>query len=511
MKSYLSYAIAWVLIILLVVVSLFVWRQDFRHRQELLHQYTENISSELVSCLEKSLKATAIAMNSWLQPELSKILDQTQRAQFLKKTTALFDLFPMLDRMVWLDTDGRIEWLYTDSLAPARTNTPRLELREIAKDIYRYQAVREPIVALSVSEANISLCWPVLDSLGNLEGYLCADLPVKYLVESSLPVGARDFSILLADGERTVYHKGDPIANHSDCGLIVVAREVKLGRNHLRLLMTPASSNTVHTTYLANLPILFIGLLIIAATAVFINQQMRQRFREQKENQAVLQKLTTRLMDVQETEQTRISGYLHDHVGQMLTMAKLDLEPAGQNCPPTARAIENALGHVSDALRSIRNLSASLRLPMIDKFGLPVVLETLAREVGEEAGIQIVFERLGDVDGLSNKAGIFLYRILQEALSNAVKHSSATKIIVYLEKDDDGVRLEVRDNGKGFDIAAVAVQSGIGLIGMRQRVSQFDGELKVRSKVGEGTSVIARIPVLRICAGSTFKSSQSSD
>lgn len=213
----------------------------------------------------------------------------------------------------------------------------------------------------------------------------------------------------------------------------------------------------------------------------------------QKRTEEERRRLAASLLEVQEEERKKISAMLHDHLGQLLTLTRLELGSVGVQDEASKKSVDSALQRLDEALGSVRRLAVSLRPPILDDLGVQAALETLTEEFADGSGIETSFRRTGRAPELSNAEETCLYRVLQEALTNAVKHSAATVIEVTLRTDEAETRLEVRDNGKGFDTETPG-QKGLGVIGMRERLLQCGGSLDVESGKGSGTTIVAHVP-----------------
>ena len=197
---------------------------------------------------------------------------------------------------------------------------------------------------------------------------------------------------------------------------------------------------------------------------------------------------------VQEDERRRLAHELHDDVGQNLTALRQRLE----RLPPSPDR-EDALALASQVLDDVRELSRLLRPPILDQLGLAAALQWLSRRIGESAEIRVSVE-VGDLEevALSDDAQILLFRVAQEALTNATRHGRAPTASVRASRTGDRIELEIRDDGQGFDpgqLESDPERLGIGLTGMRDRVRLFGGDLAIRSRPGRGTTVHVGINV----------------
>ncbi|MBN1269329.1 MAG: PAS domain S-box protein [Kiritimatiellae bacterium] len=200
-----------------------------------------------------------------------------------------------------------------------------------------------------------------------------------------------------------------------------------------------------------------------------------------------------RLMEVQEEERKEISAVLHDHLGQLLTLANLELsEPARKGAKPGAR-IEAAKQRIDEALAAVRDMAISLRPPLLDDLGLEAALETLTEEFGDRSGLRIRLDRKGSLPALDAQTKTCLYRVLQEALTNVAKHARATQVVVNLRAEDGDIILEVADNGIGLAEPPDSSHKGMGLVGMRERIERLGGSLAVIGGTGRGAHIVVRI------------------
>jgi two-component system sensor histidine kinase UhpB len=196
----------------------------------------------------------------------------------------------------------------------------------------------------------------------------------------------------------------------------------------------------------------------------------------------------------QEEERARLARDLHDEVNQSLTGLLLRLEAAREAAPPELEAeLAETKALANQAMRELLSLARQLRPTALDDLGLKAAIagqvEQLAR--GEiEAGLSAE----GDVSDLSDDAQLVVYRVAQEALSNAARHSGAGHVAVTLRRSDagGGVELEVADDGRGF--AFDESEGGLGIGGMRERALLIGGELTIESRPGHGTTVRLIVP-----------------
>ena len=202
-----------------------------------------------------------------------------------------------------------------------------------------------------------------------------------------------------------------------------------------------------------------------------------------------------RVVAAQEEERRRLALELHDETGQALTSILLGLKAIGgaETKEDAQRAEADVRGLVVQALQDVRALAVELRPSALDDFGLGPAVERLAQTFGERSGISTTVETHLD-DRLPPELETTLYRVVQEALSNVVKHAGAEHVSVVLAQRESGVAAIIEDDGQGFDESLIRPDA-LGLTGMRERLALVGGTLEIESAPGSGTTVAARVPV----------------
>jgi signal transduction histidine kinase/ligand-binding sensor domain-containing protein len=223
--------------------------------------------------------------------------------------------------------------------------------------------------------------------------------------------------------------------------------------------------------------------------------ERRQRLLEQ--HQMEITALNERLMKAQEEERSRIAGELHDGVVQQMTTVNTLLGVATLQVPPDSRA-KATIDKVQDIVigmgSDVRHLSHELHPGLLTEQGLPDALSFYCKEFSTTRGIPVTCEADSGVKELSPGTALALYRIAQEALGNAAKHSKAKQVRVRLMRADVVVRLTVSDDGIGFVPGRGGDSGGVGLVSMRERARQLNGTLQLESQPGRGTIVRAEVP-----------------
>ncbi len=198
-------------------------------------------------------------------------------------------------------------------------------------------------------------------------------------------------------------------------------------------------------------------------------------------------------LQAQEEERARVARDLHDEVNQSLTGLLLRLEAAREAAPPELEAeLAETKALANQAMRELLSLARQLRPTALDDLGLVAAIGGLV-EALDRGEVDAEMTTNGDFSDLGDDAQLVVYRVAQEALSNAGRHSGAGRVDVALRRRaDGGVELEVKDDGRGFAFAES--ESGLGIGGMRERALLIGGELRIESRPGHGTTVDLRLP-----------------
>lgn len=211
-----------------------------------------------------------------------------------------------------------------------------------------------------------------------------------------------------------------------------------------------------------------------------------------------LRALAAGLLTALEEERRRLSRELHDDFNQRLAMLAIQVESLQQDLPLTPAAIRPRLSHLREGINALsddlRHVAYQLHPSTLDHLGLAAALRTYCAELSRRHGLQIRFRRGHLPRTIPQPVALCLYRVAQEALGNAIKHSKSSRIAVVLSRRDGALRLSITDHGAGFDRAAGS-RRGLGLISMEERVRLVEGDLTVRSHPGKGTRLEVRIPL----------------
>jgi signal transduction histidine kinase len=220
-------------------------------------------------------------------------------------------------------------------------------------------------------------------------------------------------------------------------------------------------------------------------------------FGQVRTGQDRLQALSRRLVEAQEAEQRYVARELHDEAAQVLTSMTVGLSLLDRQAEQAAavRATANELRRgLETVLENLSRLTARLRPASLDHLGLDSALRQYVEGISHQYGITGAYEALGLGERLAPDAETALYRIVQEAVNNVVRHAHATRVDVLLERRDDKLIVLVEDNGIGFDALDAQDSHSLGLAGMRERAEMLGGTLVVESSLGAGTTVLVEVP-----------------
>jgi signal transduction histidine kinase len=213
--------------------------------------------------------------------------------------------------------------------------------------------------------------------------------------------------------------------------------------------------------------------------------------------------LSRRRVKVQEEERRHLARELHDEIGQALTGAKINLDAAMKESDGAkSKRIDETAAILEKLLGQVRQISLDLRPSTLDDLGLVPALRSLLDQQGRRASVAVHFSAKNMPENLDAEIQTTCFRIGQEAITNAVRHANATRIDVDLSCENGNLRLQVRDNGRGFDADSVQAQTvGLGLVGIKERAALVDARAKIVSSPNNGTTVEVSLPLTPLWSG----------
>jgi len=238
--------------------------------------------------------------------------------------------------------------------------------------------------------------------------------------------------------------------------------------------------------------------IILVITDITERRRVEEELNRSREE---LRNLYQHLHSVREEESKRIAREIHDELGQALTALKMDLSWLLSRLPDDleyrtlfrdkARAMT---GLIDKTIQTVQKISAELRPGLLDDLGLPSAIEWQAQEFQSRTDIQCQFQFKGSEFKTDPDCATAVFRILQEALTNIVRHAGASRVKIALREDAEEMELTISDNGRGITPAEIDSPTSLGIIGMRERIRPFGGELRLSGMAKKGTSVTVRIP-----------------
>jgi len=247
-----------------------------------------------------------------------------------------------------------------------------------------------------------------------------------------------------------------------------------------------------------------VRLLSAMGDAIGIAVENARATQSLEEANKIREQLLEKLISAQEEERRRIARQLHDEASQSLAALAINLEGVADTLPPTFRDTKQKLDvlkeRVIQTAGGIRNLALELRPSALDDLGLSMAIDWYAKDYLAKRGLNVKIEVIGPKTKLPSYTETMLFRIIQEALTNIVKHAEASQVRVQLQLSDSVAIVQVEDNGKGFDVEATLsgedVRRNLGLHGMAERATLLGGTFTIRSQPGQGTCLRVEVPLM---------------
>jgi signal transduction histidine kinase len=226
-----------------------------------------------------------------------------------------------------------------------------------------------------------------------------------------------------------------------------------------------------------------------------INER-KQAEEEIRKSKKLLEDLHKHLNEMIENERASISREIHDQIGQSLTALKLDLNRMHKDIstnPEAVAKLESMVELVSNTIKDVQRISSDLRPGILDELGLVSAIEWYCDEFEERTGIKCNL-KLDDSDYSDSQINLTFFRVLQETLTNVIRHAKASSVSIKLHQLVKGVTMTIQDNGIGIPEEKLKSIKSLGLISMRERVKQFNGTIDISSKKDNGTKLVIFIP-----------------
>ena len=244
--------------------------------------------------------------------------------------------------------------------------------------------------------------------------------------------------------------------------------------------------------------VLTFGLTLAAATTIYVRRlekNVEEKYRESLRAQLELKELSRQLVEAEERERRSVSRELHDEVGQSLGALLLEVEALiemSNGKDGFRQGFQNIKTLAAHCVNQVRNMALLLRPSMLDDLGLVPALQWQARETSRRTGMLVDVVEENVSGNMPDEFRTCVYRVVQEALNNCSKHAYAKSVRVILQQGAGRLKVNIEDDGKGFDSTRVR---GLGLIGMTERVGQLGGVLRVESDPSRGTSLRVELPL----------------
>ncbi|MEJ2537185.1 MAG: PAS domain S-box protein, partial [Calditrichia bacterium] len=226
----------------------------------------------------------------------------------------------------------------------------------------------------------------------------------------------------------------------------------------------------------------------------------RKRAEEQlKKSREQLRQLSIHLQSVREEEQERISRKIHDEIGQMLVGLQMNLSWLSEKISPGEKELRRKIVYLQErteeSIDMVEKIASELRPRMLDVLGLKEAIRWHLQELKETTGIQSVYKFIPANISLDTNYSTVLYRLFQESLANIVRHSKATRVTVFLKKDQKMLHFKIEDNGIGITREQIENPDSFGIMGMQERVHNLNGEINIRGNPDKGTQIQIKLPL----------------
>jgi PAS domain S-box-containing protein len=399
--------------------------------------------------------------------------------RFVKKSGEPMDV--LLSAVADRDSEGRIQRSLTVSIDMTERNRAEANLRQAKEELSRYSKELEKQVRQRTGE------------IISILRYTPAVVYMKDRQNRYLLVNSRFEQLFGVDGTQARGRSDEELLPAQVAGQFNTHdRQVLAQGSSLHVEEQIPQADSLHTYLSVKFPIYDEAGQIYGMCGIASDITPLKKAQEQ------LRRLSASIMTNQEKERAAIARELHDELGQLLTALRMDAAWLQEHFKHRdARAAEHAGAMctlIDTTIEEVRGISIRLRPGVLDDLGLVDALEWFTTEFERRAQIACVFTH-GAIPAVENTIATAAYRIAQEAMTNVARHARASRAEVCLHMQDGALMLEVSDDGRGFDPAAVSETGELGLAGMRERAVLVGGRLQVVSRPGQGTSVQLRVPL----------------
>jgi len=215
---------------------------------------------------------------------------------------------------------------------------------------------------------------------------------------------------------------------------------------------------------------------------------------ERKRADELLSEMTRKLIEAQEQERARIGRELHDDIAQRLALLSVEVEQLRDDPSEIETGVQEFRKQICELSNDVQALSHALHSSKLEYLGVVAGIKSWCKEFSQRQKIEVDF-RSKVYSTLPREIGLTLFRVLQEALHNVVKHSGVKRVEVQLQEESSEIQLVVSDLGRGFDLNSAQQAKGLGLTSMRERVRLINGTISIESKAKVGTKIYVRVPL----------------
>jgi PAS domain S-box-containing protein len=237
------------------------------------------------------------------------------------------------------------------------------------------------------------------------------------------------------------------------------------------------------------------GVLAIARDITELKRMETELLNSKK----LLENLNQHLIEVRENERSEIALNLHDDLGQRLTAINLDMAwlkgRVGVQTPAVLKKFNEVNKSINETIDGIKEISAFLRPAILYDLGIVTAFEWQLRRTEKISGIKCSFTYSLTETKIDDRISLILYRVLQESLTNVVRHSGAARVAVELKEEKSNVKLRIEDNGKGIEEDKIISLTSMGITGIRERVASVNGKAVIKGKKNKGTTILVHVPV----------------
>jgi signal transduction histidine kinase len=487
------------LFLVLLAGTTLAWWGQVQRRRSLLEQHTEDVCEQAARSLERfaasHLRTATIFARRWVTDPDRDFSPE----RFHSFAAVLLDQLPGYRALGLLDGAGQSGWV-----EPTGTLASDLALRPEELES-QTPPVAEAGVLLSSPRGpehhrpGFHAVFP-LPSNDERQEILVLDLDASAMIADAL--GGR----LCAHFTYSVVDSDVVLGGAAECGesgplgsSVRATRSFAVGNRTWELTLTPRPALATPATYKASAWVALLGLLVSAATGLTTLGLARRRRagRERREREAARRALLSRrVLSAQEEEGGRLARELHDELGQLLTAIQLDFDWLRRQSTRAGVELDASDNLVEQAAEELRRICRGLRPPLLHDLGLASSVRELLREFEERSGLRVEADlSLADAAKVGTELALCAYRVLQESLTNAARHSGSDRVQVDLHRTGGRLQLRVRDEGRGFSADGQGPGTALGLAGMRERADLVGGTLEIRSAPGRGTTISFEGPV----------------